>query len=137
MVFETVEVLVPLVAHVALVRLFFFHADRARIRLIVVRIQDGECPISVFLQPLVLVSVSFVVFQPVGISIGFIYVCQCVSIKQKGSDLPHPITGHRNGLGSSCGIKLFIVSGSPAAICCSRIRLAISLFGPYWPEPSL
>ena len=46
------------------------------------------------------------------------------------------MTGHRNGLGSSLGRRA-VVSGTPASNCCSRIRRAISLLGPYWAPLSL
>lgn len=72
-VFEAVEVLVSLVAHVAFIWLLLLHAYRARIWLVVIRIQDGECAIPVLLQPLVLVSMRFVVFEAVCVAVGFVY----------------------------------------------------------------
>lgn len=71
-VLETVEVLVPFVADIAFVWFLLFHPNCAGIWLIVVRIQNGERSVSVFLEPLVLMSVCFMVLESVGIAVGFI-----------------------------------------------------------------
>lgn len=69
MIFETIEVLVSFVAHVALIWLLLLHPNRARIWLVVIWIQNGESAISILLQPLVLVTMSLVIFEAVGITI--------------------------------------------------------------------
>jgi len=69
MILETVEVLVSLVAHIALVRFFLLHTDCAWVWLIIVRVQYRESTVSIFLQSLVLVTMSFVVFQTISIAI--------------------------------------------------------------------
>lgn len=69
MIFEAVKILVPLVTHIAFVRLFFLHAHCAWVWLIVVRVKDRECAVAVFLQSLILVSMCFVVFETVRVTI--------------------------------------------------------------------
>ena len=68
-IFETVKVLISFVAYIALVWLLLLHANSAWIWLIVIRVQNGKGAISVLLQPLVLVTMSLVVFQAVSITI--------------------------------------------------------------------
>jgi len=59
MVLETVEVLVPLSAHLAAIRLLFLHADGAGIGYGSQRVDDREGAILVLLQLLVLVAVLY------------------------------------------------------------------------------
>lgn len=49
MIFETVEVLVSFVAHIALVGFLLLHANGARVWLVVVRIQNREGTVSILL----------------------------------------------------------------------------------------
>lgn len=56
-VLEPVEVLVPLAADIALVRLFLFHAERSRIGGQCRRVDDGEGAVRVLLQILSIVAV--------------------------------------------------------------------------------
>lgn len=57
MVFEAVQVLVPLRASLALERLFLLHAEHARVRRQSGGVDDGEGAIGVFVQLLRIVAV--------------------------------------------------------------------------------
>lgn len=50
MIFEPVEVLVSLSAHLAPIGLFLFHSDSAWVRLRSVGINDGESAVTILLQ---------------------------------------------------------------------------------------
>jgi hypothetical protein len=65
-VFETVKVLVSLLAHVALVRLLLLHALSARIRSLGVWIDDGICAVCIVMQSLVIVTM----LEKISIGIG-------------------------------------------------------------------
>lgn len=71
-VFQTIQVLVSFVTDITFVGLLLLHADRTRVWLVVVRIQNRKCAIAVLLQSLVLVSVGFVVFEAVSVTIRFV-----------------------------------------------------------------
>ena len=57
MVLQTIKVLVSFAASVALVWLLLLHALRAGVRNRCFWIDDGICAISIFMQPLVIMSV--------------------------------------------------------------------------------
>lgn len=69
MIFETVEVFVSFVTHIALVWFLLFHANSTWVWLVVVWIQDRESAIAVLLQPLILMTMRFVIFETVSIAI--------------------------------------------------------------------
>ena len=56
MIFETIQILVPLPAQVATVRFLLLHSDRARVRYGSKRVNDGECTVVVLLKLLALVT---------------------------------------------------------------------------------
>jgi uncharacterized membrane protein len=60
-IFESIEILVALIAVFALVGLFLLHAHFTRIRCGCLRVDDGEGSIPVFVQLLGLVTVLFVI----------------------------------------------------------------------------
>ena len=60
-VFQTVEVLIPLVAVLALMRLLLFHSSLPRIRRGRLGVNDREGAVSVLVQLLILVAVLLVV----------------------------------------------------------------------------
>lgn len=83
-IFETVKVLISLMTHVTFVRFLFLHPNSPWIRLIVIGVKDREGTISILLESLILVAVSFVILQSVGISIGLVcnFVSLCVDSNQ-------------------------------------------------------
>jgi hypothetical protein len=56
-VLETVEILIPLLADVALVRLLLLHSLGPRIWGLRIGVNDRECPVSVFMKSLIIVTV--------------------------------------------------------------------------------
>lgn len=60
-IFESVQVLVPLTADLALVRLLLLHAECARVWRRCLRVDDGEGAVAVLMQLLRLVTVRLVV----------------------------------------------------------------------------
>lgn len=60
-IFESVQVLVPLTADLALVRLLLLHAECARVWRRCLRVDDGEGAVAVLVQLLRLVTVRLVV----------------------------------------------------------------------------
>ena len=72
-IFETVEVLVSFVAHVTLVWFLLLHADSARVWLVVVRIENRECTISILLQSLVLMAMSLVILETVCVAVRLVF----------------------------------------------------------------
>lgn len=83
-IFETVKVLISLMTHVTFVRFLFLHPNSPWIRLVVIGVKDREGTISILLESLILVAVSFVILQSVGISIGLVcnFVSLCVDLNQ-------------------------------------------------------
>lgn len=71
-VFEAVEVLIPLLTDVALVWFLLFHTHGSRIRCLSVGINDGEGAISVLMEALVVMPVCFVIFQAILILVGLL-----------------------------------------------------------------
>ena len=60
-VFQTVEVLIPLVAVLALMRLLLLHSSLTRVRSRRLRVDDREGAVPILMQLLVLVAVLLVV----------------------------------------------------------------------------
>jgi hypothetical protein len=58
-VLEPVQVLVTFLADIALVRLLLFHAHCPRIGGLGIRVDNGECPVSIFMQSLIVMSMLF------------------------------------------------------------------------------
>ena len=65
-VFETVKILVPLLAHIALVRLLLLHALSARIWSLGVWIHNGICAVCIVMQSLVIMTM----LEKISIGIG-------------------------------------------------------------------
>lgn len=61
MILETVEVLVPLLAHIALVWLLLLHSLRAGVRSLSVRVDNRECAVAILVQPLVIVAMLSII----------------------------------------------------------------------------
>jgi hypothetical protein len=55
-VFEAVQVLVPLAADLAAIRFLLLHAEGTRVRSRCFWVNDGECTISIIMQLLIVVA---------------------------------------------------------------------------------
>jgi len=71
-VLEPVQILVSLLADVALVRLLLLHTHSAGIWRLGVRVNDRKGAISVLMESLVVVSVRFVILQAVLVLVSFL-----------------------------------------------------------------
>lgn len=149
MVFQTVQVLVPLATYFAFVRLLLLHAERTGIWSRGLGIHNGECAVAVFVKLLGLVTVSLVV--PSGI-VSIVRDPECKI--RVGSTyfrpfwflyaFSHPMTGHLKGLFSSPAINMAaaacwgVMPFITISCCClyARIKSLLLLNWPFWPNPN-
>lgn len=71
-VLQSIEILVSLVAYITFVWLLLFHSYCARISCVCIGIEDRESAITILLESLVLVAMGFVIFETIGVAIGFV-----------------------------------------------------------------
>lgn len=56
-VLKTIQIFVPLLANLALVWFLLLHSHGSWVRCVIVRVNNGECAVAIFVQALVLMAV--------------------------------------------------------------------------------